>query len=143
VSAALRPSSELQALPEARAKALPRTLRGGEVPKTLRLKSKIRAEAREHGGEVIGEAQAATGISDGLLAAAFDLGADREGKEIETGKMPVTFGEFVRLAPPPILLRVLAKLLTERIEKDADLFFPVDDLRLAATVLDTLKSLLK
>jgi hypothetical protein len=136
---------------ETRAKALSRDvvhrdlkpenlpLRAGGVGRTTKLKSPLRAHAREKGAEDLAAAVAASGIPLEDLAKAFGLHSDREGAEIASGKVLATFGEIIALAPIDVLKRAFARGFERRIANDNALGFDVGDLRLIVAMLESLK----
>jgi hypothetical protein len=124
-----------------RPKTLRPALRDGEAPKTL---NPIRKAARIAGARDLDEAVAAspsTTMAD--VADALGLEFDRESGEITTGKIPVTWGEFVELVPLPVLIRAIALALPRRIDRERKACFEPKELVLVEHHVDALRASLK
>lgn len=125
-----------------RPKTLPRpALRDGEAPKTL---NPIRRAARMAGARDLREAvdaSPATSMQD--VADALGLEFDREADEIASSKIPVTWGEFVELAPLPVVIRALAIAIPRRVDREHRAVFEHDKAVLVAHHVESLRALLK
>lgn len=113
--------------------------RAGGVPKTL---SPVRAVPRKQGALDLAEACAASGMSLLDVAEAFGQKVDRSGTEIESGKIPITWGEFVELTPLPVFVRSLAIAIPRRIARDRAAGLDTSALELVRFHVESLRSLL-
>lgn len=133
------PPSAVEA-PQQRPRTLPLALRAGGVPKTLK---PFRAEPRRRGAADLAEACAASGMSLESVAHAFGLEVDREGVEIKSGKIPITWGEFCDLTPLPVFVRALALAIPRRIARDRSAGLDTTALELVRFHVEALRSLLR
>lgn len=116
------------------------SLRAGGPPKTL---NPLRTRGRVQGAADLREAVDATPhLSMEDVAEAMGLPYDREHDEIKSGKIPVTWGEFVDLTPLPVFVRALAIAIPRRIARDRAAGVDTSALELVRFHVEALRSLL-
>jgi hypothetical protein len=118
-----------------RPKTLPLAFRAGGVPRNM---APRRRDPRERGAEVLEQVRVAVGISYAELAEELGLRSDREGAEVCSGKIGVTYNELVENAPLRLFVPAFTVCLRRRLERER-LVGNAEATRLLGFYLDTLE----